>query len=67
MNAPLILGAKQRAELACALSANHTTTTLNAARHIDVTYVLSVRAVLDGEGMQSVALDLPVVISNWQR
>ena len=69
VNAPLSLGVVQRAELVCVLPRSHTTPTLNSrvARHIVVTYILSVRAVLVGDGMQPVALDLPVVISNWQK
>jgi len=42
-------------------------TMLIVARHINVTYVLSVRVVLDGDGVEPVALDLPVAISNWPR
>ncbi|KAJ3778770.1 hypothetical protein FB446DRAFT_342989 [Lentinula raphanica] len=55
----------QKAELTCSVSQNHTTTTLNTARHIDITYVLSVKALLSTG--QPLVMDLPVVLSNWQR
>jgi hypothetical protein len=65
INATLYGGTLHQAELACQLPPNHTTTTLNAARHIDVTYVLSVKALM-GTGTH-IAMDLPVIVSNWQR
>ncbi|RDB22925.1 hypothetical protein Hypma_009797 [Hypsizygus marmoreus] len=65
INGALHIGAQHRAELTCMLSPNHTTTTLNAARHIDITYTLSVKAIVDG--LTPIVLDLPVIISNWQR
>ena len=65
INATLYGGTTHQAELSCQLPHNHTTTTLNAARHIDVTYVLSVKALM-GTGTH-VSMDLPVIISNWQR
>jgi len=57
-------GMVQKAELTCGVSPNHTTTSLNTARHIDITYVLSVKALL---GTGPLVMDLPVVLSNWQR
>ncbi|KAJ3799111.1 hypothetical protein GGU11DRAFT_743708 [Lentinula aff. detonsa] len=65
VNFSLYGGMVQKAELTCSVSPNHTTTTLNTARHIDITYVLSVKALL-GTG-QPLVMDLPVVLSNWQR
>ncbi|KAG6835772.1 hypothetical protein H0H93_014793 [Arthromyces matolae] len=65
INGALYPGQEHRAELACALSQNHTTTSLNSARHIDVTYVLSVKAIVDR--IPPIVMDLPVIISNWQR
>ncbi|KAJ3757673.1 hypothetical protein EV360DRAFT_70943 [Lentinula raphanica] len=65
VNFSLYGGMVQKAELTCSVSQNHTTTTLNTARHIDITYVLSVKALL-GTG-QPLVMDLPVVLSNWQR
>ncbi|KAJ3570833.1 hypothetical protein NP233_g4145 [Leucocoprinus birnbaumii] len=65
INATLYGGTMHQAELSCQLPPNHTTTTLNAARHIDVTYVLSVKALM-GTGTH-ITMDLPVIISNWQR
>jgi hypothetical protein len=65
INGQLYPGAQHRAELAVNLAPTHTTATLNTARHIDVTYVLTVKAIVDG--LQPIAMDLPVIISNWQR
>ncbi|KAJ7580845.1 hypothetical protein C8J56DRAFT_751437, partial [Mycena floridula] len=58
-------GMHHKLELGCAVSPNHTTTTLNAARHIDITYVVVVRALM-GTGKR-LGMELPVVVSNWQR
>ena len=65
VNATLYGGTQNTAELAFMISGNHTTTTLNAARHIDVTYSLCIRALM-GTGTH-IVLELPVIISNWQR
>ncbi len=65
INATLYGGTMHQAELVCQLPTTHTTTTINAARHIDVTYVVSVKALM-GTGTH-ITMDLPVVISNWQR
>ena len=40
VNATLCGGTSHTSDLTCVISADHTTTTLNAARHIDVTYTL---------------------------
>lgn len=65
VNANLYGGSQQRVELVCHLTPEHTTTTLNAARHIDITYVLTVKAIISpGE---PVSIDLPVIVTNWQR
>jgi Arrestin (or S-antigen), C-terminal domain len=65
VNANLHGGTQQRAELVCQLSPEHTTTTLNAARHIDITYVLTVKAIITPG--DPVSIDLPVIVTNWQR
>lgn len=65
VNATLYGGTEHRAELACDISPKHTTTTLNAARHIDITYTLTVKALM-GTGTHLI-MDLPVVVSNWPR
>ncbi|TFK63753.1 hypothetical protein BDN72DRAFT_301190 [Pluteus cervinus] len=65
VNATIYGGTNHRAELVCALMPTHTTTTLNAARHIDVTYTISVKALM-GTGAH-IIMDLPVIISNWPR
>ncbi|KAF9268052.1 hypothetical protein L218DRAFT_954446 [Marasmius fiardii PR-910] len=64
VNFNLYGGMVQKAELTCGVSPNHTTTSLNTARHIDITYVLSVKALL---GTGPLVMDLPIVLSNWQR
>lgn len=65
VNANLFGGQQHRAELNCLIPATHTTTTLASARHIDITYTISVKALM-GAG-KPVQLELPVVISNWPR
>ncbi|KAJ7632399.1 hypothetical protein FB45DRAFT_1057491 [Roridomyces roridus] len=65
VNATLYGGMQHRTELNCMVSPDHTTTTLNAARHIDITYTLSVRASM-GTGTPLI-MDLPLIVSNWQR
>lgn len=65
VNATLYGGTQNTQELSFTLSGNHTTTTLNAARHIDVTYTLCVKALM-GTGTH-IVMELPVIISNWQR
>ncbi|KAJ7046549.1 hypothetical protein C8F04DRAFT_1060888 [Mycena alexandri] len=65
VNATLYGGTQHRTELTCLISPDHTTTTLNAARHIDITYTLSVKALM-GTGTPLI-MDLPVIVSNWQR
>ena len=65
VNATLYGGASHTAELSCMLPPAHTTTTLNAARHIDVTYTLVIKALLGTGG--PLVMELPVIISNWQR
>ncbi|KAF5378344.1 hypothetical protein D9615_008708 [Tricholomella constricta] len=65
INGALHPGTEHRAELTCSISPNHTTTSLNSARHIDVTYTLCVKAIVDHR--PPIVLDLPVIVSNWQR
>jgi hypothetical protein len=65
VNATLYGGQQHRAELNCVIPATHTTTTLASARHIDITYTLTVKALM-GSG-KPVQGDLPVVVSNWPR
>ncbi|TCD67039.1 hypothetical protein EIP91_000601 [Steccherinum ochraceum] len=65
VNATLYGGTQHKAELSATVPSHHTTTTLNAARHIDITYVLIVKALM-GTG-KPIVIDLPVVISNWPR
>ncbi|KAG6868808.1 hypothetical protein C0993_010106 [Termitomyces sp. T159_Od127] len=65
INGSLFPGQEHRAELACLISDHHTTTSLNSARHIDVAYFLSVKAFVDN--VPTIVMDLPVIVSNWQR
>ncbi|KAG9313333.1 hypothetical protein JVU11DRAFT_5638 [Chiua virens] len=65
LNGTLNNGTQHKAELGCLIPNTHTTTTLNAARHIDITYVIIVRAWIGS--MQSVMMELPVIVSNWPR
>ncbi|KAF9532758.1 hypothetical protein CPB83DRAFT_580351 [Crepidotus variabilis] len=65
VNQTLYGGTTHSLELACMVPANHTTPTLTSARYIDVTYTLCVRALM-GTGTH-VLMELPIMISNWQR
>lgn len=65
VNATLYSDSYHKAELACIIPPNHTTTSLNAARHIDITYLINVKALM-GTGTHLV-MDLPVIVSNWPR
>ncbi|KAI6043324.1 hypothetical protein EDC04DRAFT_2652439 [Pisolithus marmoratus] len=65
LNTTLHKGAQHKAELGCLIPNTHTTTSLNAARHIDITYVIIVRASVGAP--QPVAMELPVIVSNWPR
>lgn len=65
VNSTLYSGAQHKAELAITVPAHHTSTTLNAARHIDITYVLTAKALL-ATG-KPLVMDLPIIISNWPR
>ena len=58
-------GQIHRSELAVSVPQTHTTTTLNSARHIDITYVLIVKALM-GSG-KPLIMELPVIVSNWPR
>lgn len=65
VNTPMQFGIQTTQDLFCMLSPSHTNTTLSAARHIDITYVLIVKALV-GNGV-TLVVELPVIISNWQR
>ena len=58
-------GQVHRSELAVMVPQTHTTTTLTSARHIDITYVLIVKALM-GTG-KPLIMELPVIVSNWPR
>ncbi|KAI0373045.1 hypothetical protein BV20DRAFT_849485 [Pilatotrama ljubarskyi] len=65
VNATLYGGTQHKAELSVTIPSHHTSATINAARHIDITYVLTVKALMNTG--QPVTMDLPVMISNWPR
>ncbi|PFH45550.1 hypothetical protein AMATHDRAFT_71571 [Amanita thiersii Skay4041] len=65
VNTTMFGGTQITNELFCVLAAEHTNTTLTAARHIDITYVLTVKALM-GTGPPLI-MELPIIISNWQR
>lgn len=65
LNVTLFGGMQHKAEVGCLIPNTHTTTTLNAARHIDITYAIVVKAWFGS--MQAVIIELPVIVSNWPR
>jgi hypothetical protein len=65
VNMTMHSGQAHRSELAAMVPPTHTTTTLTAARHIDITYVLVVKALM-GTG-KPLIMELPVFVSNWPR
>lgn len=65
VNATIYGGQQHRAELGCFIPQTHTTATVNAARHIDIAYSITVKAVLSSG--KPLLLEFPVTISNWPR
>lgn len=65
VNATLYGGTQHKAELTVTIPTNHTSATVTAGRHIDITYTLCVKALMSTG--QPVVLDLPIVVSNWPR
>lgn len=65
VNMTMHSGQVHRSELAVAVPQTHTTTTVNSARHIDITYVIVVKALM-GSG-KPLIMELPVIVSNWPR
>jgi hypothetical protein len=65
VNATLYGGTQHRSELSFTVPSYHTSATISTARHIDITYVLNVKALM-GTGLP-VVIDLPVVVSNWPK
>lgn len=65
VNVNLYGGTHHTVELACFIPQTHTTTTVNAARHIDIAYSINVKAVLSSG--KPLLMDLPVTVSNWPR
>lgn len=65
VNLTLYGGTQHRAELATMVPQGHTTTTVTAARHIDITYSIVVNAVFPAG--KPLLMELPVTISNWPR
>jgi hypothetical protein len=65
VNATLYGGSQHKSELSCTIPSMHTSATLNSARHIDITYILVVRALM-ATG-KPIIVDLPIMVSNWPR
>jgi Arrestin (or S-antigen), C-terminal domain len=65
VNMTMHSGQVHRSELAVTVPQTHTTTTLTYARHIDITYILVVKALM-GTG-KPLIMELPVIVSNWPR
>jgi hypothetical protein len=65
VNVTLYGGTQHKAELACIIPPSHLTTSLNSARHIDITYTIYVRALM-GTGTHLI-MELPVILTNWPR
>lgn len=65
VNATIYGGQQHRAELGCFVPQTHTTATVNAARHIDIAYSITVKAVLSSG--KPLLLEFPVTVSNWPR
>lgn len=65
VNKTLYGGSTHKSELSCTIPQSHTTTTLTSARHIDITYVLGVKALM-GTG-KPLIMELPVIVSNWPK
>lgn len=63
VNVPLYGGEQRQVELRCLVPPHHACSTVNSARHIDITYNLNIRAFI-ATGQQ-IALKLPVVVSSW--
>ena len=58
-------GTQHKAELGCVIPGNHTTSSVNAGRHIDIGYSLNIKATIDRAN--PIVMDLPVTITNWPR
>ena len=65
INMTVYQGQQYRADLGCFIPQTHTTTTVSAARHMDISYSINVKAVL-ATG-KPLLMELPVTISNWPR
>lgn len=65
VNLLLYGGTQHRAELSTMVPQGHTSTTVTAARHIDITYSIVVNAVFTAG--KPLLMELPVTISNWPR
>ncbi|RPD66516.1 hypothetical protein L226DRAFT_566938 [Lentinus tigrinus ALCF2SS1-7] len=65
VNVTLYGGTQHKAELSVTVPPHHTSATINAARHIDINYVLTVKALMNTG--QPIIMDLPVMISNWPK
>lgn len=58
-------GTQHKTELGCVVPPSHTTSTINTARHVDVSYKMKVKVNLDF--IAPVEMELPVTMTNWPR
>lgn len=65
VNLTIYQGQQHKAEMGCFIPQTHTTTTVGAARHIDIAYSINVKAIL-ATG-KPLLMELPVTVSNWPR
>lgn len=63
VNMSLFGGQQRQVELRCLVPPHHACSTVNSARHIDITYNLNIKAFISNG--QQIALKLPVVVSSW--
>ncbi|KAG8738613.1 hypothetical protein FRC10_006645 [Ceratobasidium sp. 414] len=61
----LFPGSQHRCDLGCQIPLAQTNVSVRTARHIEVNYIVQVKAVLANNAV--VVIDLPVTITNWQR
>ncbi|EIW74023.1 hypothetical protein CONPUDRAFT_170398 [Coniophora puteana RWD-64-598 SS2] len=65
LNTTLYPGSQHKAELVCHVPEVHTNCTVNAARHIDITYMIVVKATFTSG--RDISMELPIMVTNWPR
>lgn len=58
-------GSQHKCDLGCQIPLSQTNVSVRTARHIEVNYIVQVKAVLASSAI--VAVELPITITNWQR